>query len=64
MITYIMQTRRSDEFILSMNRKGWLDIEGMTTRQSDEGSVTGDPFVGSVDITMIGVVGEIPHGGC
>jgi hypothetical protein len=57
-----MQTRRSDEFIFTMDTQWRFDVEGMTARQSDELTVTRNPFVGCADVTMIGVCLEIPHG--
>lgn len=63
MIPNVMETCRSDELVLAMNGEGRLDVEGMTSCEADQLSVTGYPFVRSADIAMVGEAAEIPHGG-
>jgi len=62
-IPNVMETCRSDELVLAMYGKGRLDVKGMTSREADQLSVTGYPFVGRADIAMVGEGAEIPHGG-
>lgn len=63
MITHVVQTGRCDELVLVVDVEGRLDVEGVTTGKTDQLSVTGDPFIGCADITVIGIVLDIPHGG-
>ena len=63
MVTHVVQARRCDELVLMVNTEGRLDVEGMTSREANQLSITGDPFVRCADITVIGIVLHIPHGG-
>lgn len=59
MIPYVMQTSRGDEFMLFQDAQRRLDVEGMTSRETNELAVTGYPFVRGGDVAMIGVGSEI-----
>lgn len=61
-IPNVMQARGSDEFVFPVNAQRRLDVEGMPTRQPNQGAVAGDPFVRRPDVAMIGIIGQIPHG--
>jgi len=63
MITHVVKARGCDELVLVMHTEGWLHVEGMTSRKTNQLSVTRDPFIGCADITMIGIILHIPHGG-
>lgn len=58
-IPYVMQTSRGDEFMLFQDAQRRLDVEGMTSRETNELAVTGYPFVRGGDVAMIGVGSEI-----
>jgi len=61
-IPNVMETCRSDELVVAMDGQGRLNVKGMTPREADQLSVTGNPFVGRADIAMVREGAEIPHG--
>jgi len=62
MITNVVQTRGCDELVLLMHAEGRLNVEGMTSRKTNQLPITRDPFIWCADITMIGIILHVPHG--
>ena len=60
-VAHIMQARGRDETELIVDRQRRLDVEGMTTSQTDQTAVTRNPLIGSALVAIVGSRLQIEH---